>query len=357
MTSPEPEVVTREPYNAQTPWGALSSPTTPAASFYARNNFPVPAISREDWSLSLGGAVARPAVLRFADLAALPPVELEVVLECAGNGRTRMRPLPEGTPWGDRAVGCCTFRGVPFAKAVAACGVEPGAVEFVFRGADAGKAGGRHLSFERSLPMDVALHPDTLLAYEMDGTPLAPGHGAPVRLLVPRWYGIASVKWLVEARAAKEPFRGHFQAERYVYETRPGSPDAVPVREMRVKSLLVEPREDARLPQGQPVTVRGWAWSGLAPIDGVDVSTDGGRTWRPAALGPSRGPYAWRAWTFPWTPSGGGEVVLLSRARDGTGAVQPAEAPWNVHGYGNNGMAPRRVRVEDARTREHASRT
>lgn len=345
MTSLEPEVVTKDPYNAQTPWAALAAPTTPAASFYARNNFPIPRIGRDEWRLSLGGAVARPATLSFRDLAALPAAELEVVLECAGNGRTRMRPVPEGTPWGDRAVGCATFKGAPFAEVVAACGVEPGAVEFVFRGADSGKAGGRHVAFERSLPMDVALHPDTLLAWEMDGEPLTPGHGAPVRLLVPRWYGVASVKWLVEARAAKEPFRGHFQAERYVYETKPGSPDAVPVREMRVKSLLVEPAEDARLPVDRPVAVRGWAWSGHAPIEGVDVSTDGGATWHPATLGPSRGPYAWRAWTFSWTPRAPGEAVLVSRARDGTGATQPVEAEWNVHGYGNNAMLPRRVRV------------
>ena len=345
MTPLEPEVVTREPYNAETPWEALRAPLTPPAAFYTRNNFPVPRISREDWRLSLAGAVARPSTLRLRDLAALPAKELEVVLECAGNGRTLMRPLPEGTPWGERAVGCATFRGASFADVVATCGVEPGAVELVFRGADEGKAGGRQMAFERSLPVEVALHPDTLLAYEMDGEPLAPEHGAPVRLLVPRWYGVASVKWLVEARAVREPFLGHFQRERYVYERAPGSPDATPVREMRVKSLVAFPREGAQVRLGEAVTVQGWAWSGSAAVSAVDLSVDDGATWHPATLGPSRGPYAWRAWAFSWTPRARGDAVLLSRARDASGATQPQVAEWNVHGYGNNAACARRVRI------------
>lgn len=341
----EPEVVTREPYNAETPWDALGAPTTPPSAFFTRNNFPIPRIARDAWRLALSGAVARPATLSFHDLAALPAKDLEVVLECAGNGRTLMRPVPDGTPWGERAVGCAVFRGVPFAEAARACGVEPGAIEFVFRGADAGKAGGRAMAFERSLPGDVALHPDTLLCFEMDGAPLAPEHGAPVRLLVPRWYGVASVKWVVEARAVTAPFDGHFQRERYVYERTQGEPSAVPVREMRVKSLVASPREGATLPAGEPVTVQGWAWSGSAAIAGVDVSTDGGATWHPATLGPSRGPYAWRAWSLPWTPAAPGDVTLISRARDVSGAEQPREAEWNLHGYGNNRVCARRVRV------------
>jgi DMSO/TMAO reductase YedYZ molybdopterin-dependent catalytic subunit len=335
---PEADVVTHEPLNAHTSEPALREPVTPVGAFFTRNNFAVPRVDRGAWRLPLTGAFAQPRVVTFAEIAAMPSRELEVVLECAGNGRTRMRPVPEGTPWGDRAVGCARFLGVPLVDVVSPARVEPGVVEMVFRGADSGKG----MSFERSLPIEKALHPDTLLVFEMDGRPLAPEHGAPVRLLVPGWYGVASVKWLSEVRASREPFRGHFQVERYVYEAKPRSPDATPVRAMRVKSIVVGP-EAARV--GAPAEVRGWAWSGDAAIRRVDVSDDGGKTWHRAQLDASRGPYAWRGFSFAWTPRAAGTHELLARATDEAGRTQPMETPWNVHGYGCNSPAPRKVTV------------
>lgn len=340
------DIITREPLNAETPPSALGEPLTPLGAFFTRNNFPVPRIAPAEWRLQVGGLVDRPRAFSFDDLRRLPAREMDVVLECAGNGRTLMTPLPEGTGWREGAVGCARFRGASFADVAQACGIRPGAVELVFRGADAGKAAGREMSFERSLPVAKALHPETLLCYEMNGEPLRPEHGAPVRLLVPGWYGVASVKWLVEARAVDRPFEGHFQRERYVYEQRKGEPGAAPVREMRVKSLFASPLPGAAVRAGATVPVAGWAWSGAAPVARVDVSDDGGRSWHAARLGPSRGPYAWRGWTYDWTPTGAGEAVLLCRATDEAGRAQPDRPEWNVHGYGYNAPQRRVVRVQ-----------
>lgn len=341
LTHPPEDVVTHEPLNAHTPWGALDHERTPLSGFYTRNNFAIPVLSREAHRMRVHGAVARALDLSFAEVSALPRREMDVVMECAGNARTRMSPRPEGTAWGERAVGCARFAGASLPDVLHEAGLQPGVVEIVFRGADGDGA----RFFERSLPIDVAMHPDTLVAYEMNGEPLPARHGFPMRLVVPRWYGVASVKWLAEIRAVTQPFRGHFQTERYVYETAPGSPDATPVREMKVKSLIVSPREDGIARIGERVQVRGWAWSGDAEVEGVDVSTDGGRTWHAARVEPQRSPYAWAGFSYSWRPDKQGEVTLMSRACDTRGQVQPAVAAWNVHGYGNNGTLPRRVRI------------
>jgi DMSO/TMAO reductase YedYZ molybdopterin-dependent catalytic subunit len=324
--------------NAHTPWDALRAPLTPPAAFFTRSNFEVPRIDRRTWRLAVEGGS-----LSFDELASLPSREIEVVLECAGNGRSRLRPPVEGTPWEDRAVGCARFRGASFADAARAAGhAEPRGVEVVFAGADHGKG----MRFERSLPLDVAMRSDVLVAYEMDGAPLTPEHGHPARLLVPGWYGVASVKWLASARFTDEPFRGHFQVERYVYERAPGSPDAVPVREMRVKSLVTEPQRDVAV--GASVVVRGWAWSGRDRVVRVEVTTDGGASWHDAALGPDRGVRSWRAFSLEWRPARPGPARVASRAHDASGAAQPDEPEWNVHGYGNNAVVWRDALVHNA---------
>lgn len=327
------DILTREPLNAETAWGALREPVTPTSGFYTRNNYPIPSLAPADWSLVLTG-FAQPVTLRYDALLALPSREMEVVLECAGNGRTFFAPRPEGTPWRERAVGCARFRGAPLADLLREAGVREDAREVVFRGADG--------PFERSLPMDTALDPDTLVAWEMNGEPLQPRHGAPVRLVVPGWYGVASVKWLVEARATSEPFRGHYQTERYVYQSARDDPEPRPVREKRVNSLVVSPRADEKIAEAE-VAVRGWAWSGHAPIARVEISLDGGRAWQDATLDAPRGPHAWRGWRLDVRLSTG--ALILSRAHDAAGNVQPERAEWNVHGYGNNAPRPRAVRV------------
>lgn len=333
------DVVTHEPLNAETSWDGLGASVTPVGDFYTRNNHAIPRLDPGAWRLALSGFRA-PASLTLDALRALPAVAHEVVLECAGNGRSFFEPKPEGTPWRERAVGCARFRGARLRDVLARAGVPPDAVELVFSGADQGEH-----RFERSLPLEVALADDTILAYEMNGAPLEPEHGAPVRLVVPGWYGIASVKWLVGIRASRAPFVGHFQTERYVYQRDAQDPRVTPVREKRVNSLIVSPAPDARVEAGRKLRVRGWAWSGSAPILRVEVSIDGGRSWEDAQLDAMPEPHAWRGWSIDVLPAVAGERTLLARAHDAAGQAQPDRPEWNVHGYGYNAPRPRRIVV------------
>lgn len=344
-----PETVTTDPYNAQTPSAALTEAVTPAEALFVRGHFGVPRTAPAAWRLRIDGAVRGPFALGYPELLALPHTELDMVLECAGNGRGLMTPRPPGLPWGQRAVGCARFAGVPFRLLAERAGVDPAVVEFVFTGADSGPAHGRRTPFARSLPLPVALHPDTLLATRMDGAPLTPEHGAPVRLVVPGRYAVADVKWLVGARAVTEPFTGVFQTEEYVYVDADGTGRG-PVAGLRVKSLITAPEPDEDLRRGRETVVRGRAWSGDGvPVRRVEVRTvhedapddpegPSGR-WRDAGLAEPSGPYAWTGWSCRWTPDSPGRYRVFARATDAAGAVQPERAEWNARGYGCNPVA------------------
>lgn len=332
-----------DPLNQEVPLGSLAAPLTPTARFYRRSHFAVPGLDAAAWRLRVAGEVRRPLEFALADLRALPPATLAVTLECAGNGRSLMGAVPAGTPWGLGAVSTAEFTGARLRDVLEAAGPAPAAVEALFVGADRGPvAPGREECFARSLPLAAALAGDALLAWEMNGEPLRPEHGSPLRLVVPRWYGMASVKWLVELRLLAEPFRGHFQAEHYVYRGEPGTPDGTPVTLSRVRALLAAPADGDALPLA-PVELRGAAWSGAAPVARVEVSTDGGATWTPAELEPAPSPYAAAPWRLAWLPPARGEHLLMSRATDAAGNTQPLEPVSNALGYGNNCV--QRVRV------------
>ncbi|MER5204154.1 molybdopterin-dependent oxidoreductase [Streptomyces sp. NPDC002825] len=353
-----PETVTVDPYNAQTPSAALADPVTPTGALFVRDHFGIPRTTPHGWRLRLRGAVAEPFDVGYDELLTMERREYDVVMECAGNGRSQMSPRPPGLPWGQRAVGCAHFAGVPFRRLAALARIDPAATEIVFAGADSGTVLGREAPFERSLPLAVAVHPDTLLATHMNGEPLAPAHGAPVRLVVPGWYAVADVKWLVEARAVTEPFSGVFQVEEYVYRTSRGTPDG-PVTTVRVKSLITAPEPDSAIRRGHETLVRGRAWSGggvpvrrvevraaYEDVDGrtgedgrVDEGPDGDEGWHDAVVEPPSGPYAWTGWSYRWTPRRPGPYRLLARATDAHGDTQPSRAPWNAQGYGCNPVA------------------
>jgi DMSO/TMAO reductase YedYZ molybdopterin-dependent catalytic subunit len=179
----------------------------------------------------------------------------------------------------------------------------------------------------------------------MNGQPLTPLHGFPVRLVVPRWYAVASVKWLTRIRLLAEPFEGHFQTEKYRYLGERGTQENSPIRTMRVRSLITAPSQGDLLSRAtQEIT--GVAWSGDAPIAGVAVSVDGGTSWRSAELASPPSEYSWTAWRVAWTPASPGEHALLSRATDAAGNTQPMDQIWNVQGYGNNAVQHVRVRVD-----------
>lgn len=331
--------------NLEAPLRALAQPVTPTENFYQRTNFLVPEIDPAVWSLSIGGAVRNALTLDLDELRALPPHTVDVTMECAGNGRSFVTPLPSGQPWKLGAVSTGTFAGVRLRDVLERAGVDAGAVEVRFAGADAGSVGpDRTVRFERSLPVERAMHPDVVLAWEMNGEPLRPPHGYPLRLVVPGWYGVASVKWLTEIQVLDAPFDGHFQTERYIYVGEPGVADGTPVTRMRVRALIVQPGEGERVDVGAATLVRGTAWSGEAPVARVEVSVDGGSTWRDADLGTTASPYAAIAWSLAWTPAHPGTHVLLARASDAAGNVQPVEHVWNELGYGNN--AVHRLEVE-----------
>ena len=330
--------VKKEPFNAEAPLNALRERITPSEQFYVRNNFAIPNLAPDAWHLKVDGAIEQSLELTLDDLKALPQRTVTTTMECAGNGRTGFAPLPTGEPWGLGAVSTAIWRGVALSDFLRMARLRASAVEILFEGADSGRREGcdRDVPFARSLPLAKALDPDTLLAYEFNGAPLTANHGGPVRLLVPDWYGMASVKWVVRIAALEQPFVGHFQTERYVLEV-PDKGSKEPVGEMRVKSLITSPVQGEVLSPG-PQIITGAAWSGAGAITQVEVSVESERGWQPATLVDDSTPHAWRRWEFQWTPQRPGRYVLRARATDEKGNTQPDVAPWNRLGYVNNSI-------------------
>jgi DMSO/TMAO reductase YedYZ molybdopterin-dependent catalytic subunit len=319
-------VVGTDPLCAESQLELQDDILTPVSGFFVRNNFPIPPAPVR---LTVGGAVARPMALMADDLMQFPRRYLTTTLECAGNGRAFMGPPVPGEPWRLGAVSTAEWHGVSLADVLERAEVNAAAVEILFEGAD---------GFARSLTVKEALHPDTLLADRMNGEQLTPEHGAPLRLLVPGWYGMASVKWLSSITARRTPFRGHFQTERYVIGDRG-------VREMRVRALILEPADGATVQRGSQM-IRGLAWTGTGHILAVEVSDDGGTSWRTATLIDRPREYGWLRWECDWRPGRRGSTTLLARASDSAGNRQPLEPVWNELGYCNNAAVPRQVEVQ-----------
>ncbi|MBY0491687.1 MAG: sulfite oxidase [Gemmatimonadaceae bacterium] len=338
--SAAPLVVVRpHPLCAETPMPVLAEPVTPRESVYVRSNFDNPVLDASH-RLSVGGAVRAPFAIGLDELAALPQHEVLVTMECAGNWRLGMTPVPTGEPWEYGALSTTRWSGVPLRLLLERAGVEPGAVEVLATGADVGPRDDAEgpVQFQRSLPLDAARAPDTLVATHMDGVPLTMDHGAPVRLIVPGWYGMASVKWLARLDVITTPFTGYFQSKRYVYHTPDG---VVPVTQALVKSMIVSPADGGT--SARDVVLRGWAWSGAAPITQVEVQVNGG-AWQQAELGAPMSRWAWTPFSCPVVLPPGA-VALRSRATDASGAVQPEQIVWNALGYGNNAIRTITVHV------------
>lgn len=335
-----PVTIEAQPYNAETPAQALCThDITPNGSFYVRNHFAVPQIALVAWRLKIGGAVAHELALTLNEIKTLPARTVTATLECAGNGRTHMRPLPPGAPWQDGAVGTATWTGVPLRQLLDRAEPRDGAREVLFQGADQGLEGGQRLAFERSLPLKDAQRGDVLVAYRMNGRPLPALHGSPLRLIVPGWYGVASVKWLARITVLTAPFEGWYMAARYIYaDAKRASP--TPVRHMQVKSLITEPLNGTTLHAGHVCTVSGLAWSGSGLIREVAVRLNDAK-WHKAKLSRrSFGRYAWRRWSINWKPTSPGRYLLTARASDNQGNIQPLEPVWNFYGYGYNYPTP-----------------
>jgi DMSO/TMAO reductase YedYZ molybdopterin-dependent catalytic subunit len=324
------------PLNCETSIPALiGGVVMPSRHFYVRNHFQIPLLDPETWELRVEGLVERPLRLSLRELQRLPSRTDVVTLECAGNGRSQLDPQVAGEQWGLGAVSTAEWTGVPLAEILDRAGVAPGAIEVAFRGADHGtvEARAEPIHFERSLRVEQARDGDVVLAYAMNGEPLPARHGAPVRLVVPGWYGVASVKWLTQVEVLGTTFRGYFQHERYVYEQEGGVPE--PVALQRVRALITEPRQGDTLHRGD-TTVRGVAWSGAAPIARVDVAVDG--VWHSTRLVGGHSRYSWQRWELPIRLERSGPTTIRARATDFADRAQPDEPAWNRLGYGNNAI-------------------
>lgn len=328
------------PLNCETPLPVLTGGVVmPNARFYVRNHFQIPNLDPTEWRLHVQGRVERPLSFSLAQLHALPSATVAVTLECAGNGRSSLQPSVPGEQWGMGAVSTAEWTGVPVREILDRVGVQPDAQEVVFRGADSGDVDGRDVPvhFERSLRIDQLHDGGALLAYAMNGEDLPVHHGFPLRLIMPGWYAVASVKWLTEIEVIDRSFSGHFQVDRYHI-------DGEPVTLQRVRSVIIEPRVGGPPVEPGDVVIRGVAWSGAAPIARVEVSLDGS-PWQPASLIGERRRHSWQWWELPARLSAG-QVVIRARATDLAGRTQPEQPAWNSLGYCNNAIQSMTLHVQ-----------
>lgn len=339
-------IVTAEPENSETPLDRVSSWVTPNRFFFVRNHFPIPAIDLATWRLTLGGCVERPRDWSYEELSALPERTIFSTMECAGNGRSFLTPHVHGVQWGAGAVGHAEWTGVPLRLLLEQAGIKPGTKEILFEGLDRGREADHpdELHFARSLPLEKAMDRDTLLATRMNGERLEPNHGFPVRLIVPGWYGVASVKWLKGITALDQVFKGYFQTKKYTIRRSTGldQTETVVVGPMAVKSEIVRPRPDEPLGLGTN-RIFGVAWAGQDAVAKVELSTDGGQSWSEAELLGPQAAYSWTLWEYLWEVAVPGRYDLLVRATSSRGQVQPMAHDPLLGGYQIHFSRPRPV--------------
>ncbi|MFY1669132.1 sulfite oxidase [Plantactinospora sp. WMMB334] len=329
--------------NHALPLEALRYDVTPVGLHYLLIHYDIPDLDTGTHLLTVDGRVEHPLTLDLAALRARPRVTRRVTLECAGNGRALLTPRPISQPWLSGAVGTAEWTGTPLAPLLREAGLAPDAVDVVFTGADHGVERGVEQDYQRGLPVAEALREEVLLAYEMNGAPLLPQHGAPLRLVVPGWYGMAHVKWLTRITVLDREFDGYQNAVAYRLRSSADDP-GVPVTRIEPRALVQPPgfpdfMSRTRVVRTGPCLVEGRAWSGHAPVTAVEVTTDGGVSWEAATLDPAGpeadGRWAWRRWRYEW-PATPGRYVLGVRATDASGRTQPVEQPWNRGGFANN---------------------
>jgi DMSO/TMAO reductase YedYZ molybdopterin-dependent catalytic subunit len=313
------------------PLEALRWEITPVGLHYLLTHYDIPDVDASAWRLEVGGLVERELSLSIDDVRARPSVELAVTMECAGNGRVHIEPHVESQPWMLEAVGTARWRGIPVADLLADAGIREDALEVLFTGLDRGVEGDELQAYERSLPLAQLLDGEAILAYEVNGVPLPPQHGYPLRLVVPGWYGMTSVKWLARMTVRDEPFDGYQMSHSYRVRQEEDEP-GVPITTIAPRSLMVPPGIPEFLSRERVVE------AGPCEILAVAVSTDGGSSWADAQLGPpTLGRWAWRSWQFEWNARPG-TYELCCRARDASGNEQPLEPTWNLGGYVNNAV-------------------
>jgi DMSO/TMAO reductase YedYZ molybdopterin-dependent catalytic subunit len=322
----------------------LRYPVTPIGMHYLLIHYDVPFIDPETYELPIGGLVREALTLTLDDIKARPKVTEPVMMECAGTGRSHVLPRTVFVPWFDAAIGCAEWTGTPLGPILEEAGLLDEAVEILFTGHDRGIEEGVEQNFERSLSLEEALSDGVMLAYEINGLPLPPQHGAPLRLIVPEWYGMTSVKWLKSIEAISEPFDGFQQGNKYRYKQSEDE-KGTPVTRQRPRALMQPPGIPSQLGRSRyvevgPVSIEGRAWSGFGSIERVEFSSDGGHSWDEADLSEQVGRYGWRLWSYEWDAREPGEYELCARATDTAGNTQPLDPNeiWNVGTYGINAI-------------------
>lgn len=325
--------LTRRPANYEAPVDVFSTRVTPIERFYVRNHFDVPVLDHAKWRLNIQGLVDQPLSLGLADLEAMPQVTIEAALQCAGNGRALFEPHVPGVQWRKGAMGSARWTGVRLAEVLKRARPRAEARYLEMQGSEQPSVKSTPL-FIRGVRVEKALHPDTLIVLKMNDVPLPAVHGGPARLVMPGWVADGWTKWVTRLELRADEPKGFFYQTAYRYPEKPGAPGGhvdkmIPMERLVVKSVLAIPDGAVLRPGRQEV--RGVAFSGEAKIDKVEVSVDGGATWKNAALD-SGGTYGFTLFTLPFDAVPG-RMTILSRATDANGAVQPEVAVWNPSGY------------------------
>lgn len=341
-----------DPLNLEMPFSSLDQFITPTESFYVRTHFPIPAIDKDEWWLHVEGEVEKPFKINYEELLKLKSATVSVTLECAGNNRSFLEPKVKGVQWGLGAVGTAEWTGVPLAILLNRAGVSPHAHEVILEGADGGvledpKRPSGKVRFARSVPLAKA-RADVLLTYQMNGNDLPPQHGFPLRAIVPGWYAMASIKWLQRIVVTNKPFNGYYQTIDYAYwKRRADLAELAPLAEMQIKAEIAQPVEGEIVPANSNVRVHGAAWTSDDEVTKVEISTDGGGSWKEANLIGKAIPNAWRLWNFEWrTPSRAGKQTLIARATDSRGRTQLVERDPDRGTYMINHLLPISVEVK-----------
>ncbi|MFJ9385155.1 sulfite oxidase [Peribacillus sp. NPDC101481] len=354
MTNPhkvKPYLLTRslQPENQETPIHFINNDSMENQLFYRRNHFAYPTLSYSNYWLPINGLVSAPLLLSMQDILQYPSKTVEVVLECSGDKRNLFEPKIFGEQWGKGAISQGRWKGVPLRRLLELSGIGEGAKEVVVEGYDYGnrKDLDEIYTYTRSLPIEKALHPDTIIAYEYNNQPIPFKHGYPLRLIVPQWYAMASVKWIKQISVIDSTFNGPFQTIDYVYyPNKDNDQGAFPVTRININSTIQKPLDMEIVNTGKHL-IKGIAWTGKGVITKMEISLDGGYTWRNAdILRRQNIDYGWVSWSFEWTILEEGEYTIKSRATDSFGQIQPNFPFWNKKGYGYNAIDQIKVKVE-----------
>ena len=334
--------------NYETPVEYFAQQFTPNDAFFVRYHVAsIPEVKVADWRLKVGGdAAEKPFELTLDELKkGFEQVEIAAVNQCSGNRRGLFEPHVAGVEWGYGAMGNARWKGARLKDVLARAGLKKEAVEVAFDGADAGVLD-KTPDFVKSIPVWKAQDENTLVAWEMNGEPLPHWNGFPARIVVPGWTATYWMKHLVSIQALSQPFKGFWMnpayripkgkfplVDRFITQETDVN---TPITEMVVNSLITSPRDGEKVALGRPLAVKGIAWDGGYGIRLVEVSTDGGRSWRDAELAKDHGRFSWRMWSHVFKPARKGKVAVMARATNRQGATQTFELILNPAGYHHN---------------------